>query len=192
MIRLFVSFFVLSALASVTALAQTPAQATPQQAPAQAQAQPVSGEVFEDPDGVYVVTLPAGWLAIVNTNALGQHDVNIVYRVRENGALKVRKIDLDADVDPLAYATKDESERLRFNPGYDKLALEKFLLSAGKYGAVAAYDYKNNAGQPFTSRVYYVRKDEKTLFVLQFTGRKNTLGVLRSQTDSIARSFRAK
>ena len=150
-------------------------------------------EVFEDPEGKYVMTLPSGWLGIVNQDALGRTDVNIVYRVRENGLLKIRRID---DVDPakevLEYAQKDESERVRFTPGYDRTAMEKFLLTAGKYGAVLAYDYKTTAGQPFTSRVYYVRTDDKTIYILHFTGRKTTLGSLRNQTDLIARSFKAK
>lgn len=150
-------------------------------------------EVFEDPEGKYTVTLPAGWLGIVNKDGLGRADVNIVYKVRENGALKVRRVD-DADpkMEIMDYAAKDESDRLRFNPSYDKISLEKFLITAGKTGALLAYDYKTVSGQPFTGRVYYLRTDEKTIYVLQFTGRKNILGTLRSHTDAIARSFKAK
>lgn len=168
--------------ASVEAVAQTPPSA---QAPA--------GEVFEDPEGKYALTLPAGWLAVVTQDGLGRNEVNIVYRVRENGALKVRRIDdAVATTAVMDYATKDEGERVRFYPGYDKLALEKFLLGGNKSGALLAYDYKTTSGQPFTGRIYYLRGDDKTIYVLQFTGRKNTLGVLRSQTDAIARSFKAK
>ena len=53
-------------------------------------------EVFEDPDGKYSMNLPSGWLGIVNKDGLGRNEVNIVYKNRENGALKVRRID-DAD-----------------------------------------------------------------------------------------------
>ena len=148
---------------------------------------------FDDPEGRYTVTLPAGWLGIVNKNGLGQTDVNIVFKVRENGALKVRRID---DVDPklevMDYAIKDESDRIRFNPSYDKIGMEKFLLGGSRVGALLAYDYKTTSGQPFTGRIYYLRTDEKTIYVLQFTGRKNILGTLRSHTDAIARSFKAK
>ncbi|MGH9836455.1 MAG: hypothetical protein ACREBD_20470 [Blastocatellia bacterium] len=150
-------------------------------------------EAFEDPDGKYVLNLPAGWLGIVNTDGLGRNDVNIVYRVRENGALKVRRADLDAAVEPMEYAAKDEQDRIRFSsPGYDRLSLEKFLLGGNKSGALLSYDYKNAAGQLFTGRVYYLRADEKTIYVLQFTGRRNILGTLRSHTDAIARSFKVK
>jgi hypothetical protein len=149
-------------------------------------------EVFEDPEGRYSVTLPNGWLGVVNQDALGRADVNIVYRVRENGALKVRRID-DADPakDVMEYASKDENDRVRFAPGYLKLKMEKFLVTAGKYGALLSYDYKTTSDQPFTGRVYYVRADDRTIYILQFTGRRTTLGSLRNQTDAIARSFKA-
>src|SRR5258706_13328615 len=82
-------------------------------------------EVFEDPAGKYTITLHAGWIGIVNKDGLGRADVNIVFKVRENGALKIRRTD---DVDPklelMDYAAKDESERIRFNPGYDKISMD--------------------------------------------------------------------
>ncbi|HQR31188.1 MAG TPA: hypothetical protein PLK30_00530 [Blastocatellia bacterium] len=150
-------------------------------------------EVFEDPDGKYSMSLPTGWLGIVNKDGLGRNEVNIVYKVRENGALKIRRIeDADGKMEVMAYANKDESERIRFNPKYDKISLEKFVIGAGKSGALLAYDYFSTSGQPFTGRIYYLRTDEKTLYVLQFTGRKNILGTLRSHTDAIARSFKVK
>ncbi len=150
-------------------------------------------EVFEDPEGKYTVALPVGWLGIVNKDGLGRADVNIVFKVRENGALKIRRID-DADpkMELMEIAAKDESDRIRFNPGYDKISLEKFVINAGRSGVLLAYDYKTTSGQPFTGRTYYVRTDEKTVYILQFTGRKNILGTLRSHTDAMARSFKAK
>lgn len=150
-------------------------------------------EFFEDPDGKYSMSLPAGWLGIVNKDGLGRNEVNIVYKVRENGALKVRRIeDDDVKMDSMAYANKDESERIRFNPKYDKIGIEKFVMGGGKSGALLSYDYHSTSGQPFTGRVYYLRTDEKTIYVLQFTGRKNILSTLRSHTDAIARSFKTK
>jgi len=149
-------------------------------------------EVFDDPDGKYTMNLPAGWLGVVNTDGLGRKDVNVVYKVRENGALKVRTAEVAANTEPMDYAAKDEQERVRFAPGYDKISMEKFLLGGNKSGALLSYDYKNAAGQLFTGRVYYLRMDEKTIYVLQFTGRRNILGTLRSHTDLIARSFKLK
>jgi hypothetical protein len=42
------------------------------------------------------------------------------------------------------------------------------------------------------ARVYYLRADPRTVYVLHFSGRRDTLLQLRAQTDSIARSFRIK
>jgi hypothetical protein len=149
-------------------------------------------EVFEDPDGKYIVNLPTGWLGVINTDGLGRNEVNIVYKNRENGALKIRVADVASNTEPIDFAAKDERERVRFAPSYDKISMEKFLLGGTRVGALLAYDYKNAAGQLFTGRVYYVRMDEKTIYVLQFTGRRNTLGSLRNQTDQIARSIKLK
>ncbi len=150
-------------------------------------------EVFDDPDGEYTVTLPAGWIAVVNQDSLGRNDVNIVYRIRENGALKFRKIDdASSDLQVFEFAKQDEQSVVQYLPAYDRLSIEKFALPGGKLGALLAYDYKNSSGQPFTGRNYYVRTGEKSIYILRFTGRKNTLSPLRNQTDAIARSFKAK
>lgn len=150
-------------------------------------------EIFQDPEGKYSVSLPAGWLGIVNQDGLGRTDVNIVYRVRENGSLKIRRIDgANAETEVLEFANRDEADRVRFAPSYTKVKMEKFLVGPNNYGALLSYDYKTTSDQPFTGRVYYVRTDPQTVYILQFTGRKSTLGVLRNQTDVIARSFKTK
>lgn len=150
-------------------------------------------EVFEDPEGKYSLTLPAGWLGIINRDSLGRSDVNIVYRNNENGSLKLRRVDnVDASTDIMEFAREDENNTVRFRPSYNKLSMEKFLAGTGKEGVLLAYDYNNAAGQPFTGRVYYLKLNDTTIYVLTFTGRKNILGTLRNQTDSIARSLKIK
>lgn len=150
-------------------------------------------EVFEDPEGKFKLTLPSGWLAVVNQDSLGRKDVNIVFKVRENGALKLRRVDdADGQLPIMDFAKKDEETTVRFQLGYDKLSLENFLLGGNRTGALLSYDYKNAAGQLFTGRTYYLKVDEKTIYVLRFTGRRNILGTLRSHTDAIARSFKLK
>ena len=150
-------------------------------------------EVFEDPDGEYSVTLPAGWIAVVSRDALGKSEVNIVFKVRENGSLKLRRVaDADPNISAMDFAKLDEGNTVRFQPGYDRTNLENFVVGAGRSGALLSYDYKNSAGQPFTGRTNYLRMDPKTICVLKFTGRKTILGTLRNQTDSIARSLKLK
>jgi hypothetical protein len=157
-------------------------------------AQSGAPEVFEDPEGKFVLTLPTGWLAIVTEDALGRKEVNIVFKVRENGALKIRKLENAApEAEILALAQKDEEQTLRFLPGYDKLTTEKITIGgvSGRTGALVSYDYKNG-GQPFTGRDYFVRMEDKSVYVLRFRGRKTILGTLRSHTDAITRSFKLK
>ena len=150
-------------------------------------------EVFEDPDGQYSLNLPNGWIAVVNQDSMGRNEVNIVFKIREYGALKVRRGEgVDSKATALDFAKRDEDQTVRFVPGYDKIALENFIISEGRTGALLSYDYKNVAGQPFTGRNYYLRVDDEKFFVLRFTGRRNTLSTLRNQTDSIARSFKVK
>ena len=148
-------------------------------------------EAFEDPDGKYTLNLPTGWLGVVNTDGLGRNEVNIVYKVRENGSLKIGVAEVAPDTEPMTYAAQDEQAR-PIRAQHDKISLEKFLLGGTRIGALLSYDYKNAAGQPFTGRVYYVRANEKTIYMLQFTGRRNILGTLRSHTDLIARSLKLK
>src|SRR5262249_16828585 len=61
-------------------------------------------EVFDDPDGKYTLNLPSGWLGVVNTDGLGRNEVNIVYKVRENGALKIRVAEVAPGAEPMDYA----------------------------------------------------------------------------------------
>lgn len=150
-------------------------------------------EVFEDPEGKYSLTLPAGWIAVVSQDSLGKQDVNIVYRNRETGALKLRRSDeVEEKMEVIDFARKDELESVRFNLEYSKISMENFVVGGGRPGALLSYDFKNPAGQPFTGRNYYLRAGEKTIYILRFTGRKTTLGTLRNQTDAIARSFQVK
>lgn len=150
-------------------------------------------EVFDDPDGKYTLNLPNGWLGVVNTDSMGNNEVNIVYKIRENGALKIRVSDLNPGAELMDFANSDEQNRIRFMPSYNKITMEKFLLGGSRVGAFLSYDYKNAVGQPFSGFVYYVPvNNKKTVYVLHFTGRRNTLGSLRSQTDLIARSLKLK
>lgn len=147
------------------------------------------GEVFEDPEGNYTLTLPRGWSAVVSRDGLGRPDVKIVYNINEHGTLKIRRATLEKETEPLEFAKDDEQRTLRFVPGYDKKSIERF--GGGVDGALVAYDYINR-GQPMLGRVYYLRVNPTTIYVLRFTGRPNILGPIRNQTDQMARSFRGK
>lgn len=149
---------------------------------------------FDDPDGKYAITLPKGWLAIMNKDRLsGKTDFLIVYGIRENGALKITTMDVDAKLPMTEVASKHETETLRFQPGYTKGKVENFVIGGTQpSGSLITYDFKNTAGQPMIGRNYFLRANDTTVYVLRFTGRVSTLGSLRNQTDTIARSFKLK
>jgi hypothetical protein len=151
-------------------------------------------DTFDDPEGKYTLTLPRGWLAIINTDRVtGKKDFQVVYGIRENGALKISTMDVEAKADMIAVAQQHEQDNLRFQPGYTKGKIENFVVGGGqRNGSLNTYDFKNTAGQPMIGRTYYLRANDTTVYVLRFTGRANTLGSLRNQTDAIARSFKLK
>jgi hypothetical protein len=149
---------------------------------------------FDDPEGKYTLKLPSGWVAIVNQDRLtGKTDFLIVHGIRENGALKISTMEVDAKTEMLDVAAKHEQESLRFLSGYTKGKPENFVVGGGqRNGALITYDFKNTAGQPQLGRTYLLRVNDTTVYLLRFTGRTNALSSLRNQTDMIARSFRLK
>ncbi|MFN0121054.1 MAG: hypothetical protein ACKV2V_11185 [Blastocatellia bacterium] len=143
---------------------------------------------FEDSEKQYTLRLPAKWTAIVNKDGLGRDDVIFVWgSTREDGAMTVRRMDIDAAMKSADAAKKDEDQTLRFRPGYARGAVENFAATYDT--TVVSYDY-TQAGRPKMGRKYYLRVNDTTVYTLWFTGNRQTLGILRSQTDSIARSFK--
>jgi hypothetical protein len=152
-------------------------------------AQPQSrGEEFKDPEGKYSLTLPPGWQAIESRDGLGRLQVDIVYRVREDGSLRIRRITVEPGTKAIDVARREEEQSLRFRPGYAKGAIENFGASVN--AALVSYDF-TNAGRPMVGRNYYLLVNETTVYLLQFAGNRNIMGPIRNQTDAIARSFKA-
>jgi len=147
---------------------------------------------FEDPGGNYALKLPKDWLAVVNKDGLGHEELDvIVYRgVRENGALKIRRLTVESGTKAMDAAKRDEDQSLRFQPGYVRGGIENFA-SGYNSAALVSYDY-TQAGRPKTGRAYYILVNETTVYSLRFSGNRNSLAPLRAQTDAIARSFKGK
>lgn len=142
-----------------------------------------------DPDGKFTLQLPnKGWVAIYSRDGLNRPQLDIIYRVREDGNLEVRQLTVEAGAKMIDVATKDEQTLSFQAPGYAKGSIEGF--GARGDAAVLTYDY-TRGGKPLMGRRYYLRVNDNTVFVLRFTGNRNTLGPLRSQTDAIARSIKA-
>ena len=151
------------------------------------------GTVVEDPDKKYTLSLPnADWAAVKSTDGLGREQIEIVYKIREDGLLKIRRVEIEKGSKLIDAVNKDESQTLTFLPGYTKGALEDFSAAGGKIPAIMkTYDY-TQGGRPKMGRHYYLMVDDSTVYILRFTGNRGTMQALRSQTDVLARSFKVK
>ena len=151
---------------------------------AAAQGQPYTSEEIE-----YELELPTQtWRALPRTDGAHTH-AEFIYGDRSDGLLRVRKELVGEGLKLDELADRDSDNKLRFLPGFVRGRREEF---PGRLSGLSApYEY-TQAGKPWAARIYYLRADPRTVYVLHFTGRRDTLLRLRSQTDSIARSFRVK
>jgi hypothetical protein len=146
-------------------------------------------ELFEDPEGKYTLALAPGWIGIVSKDGLGRVDVKIVYKVTENGALRIRRNVVEEGMPAMDFAKKDEEQTLRFLPGYAKGKTEVFR--GGVDGALVSWDF-TLSGRPMSGRVYYIKVSPTTIFSMRFTGLRNVLGPVRNETDAMARSLKGQ
>lgn len=137
----------------------------------------------------YVIELPsATWRVVPLTDSVHEY-VEFIYGDRSDGLLRIRKEIVEAGAKPSELAARDRDNKLRFQPSFVEGKEEPFQ---GRLSGVAANYEFTRGGKPMVGRVYYLRADPRTVYVLHFTGSKETLLRLRAQTDSIARSFRLK
>lgn len=137
----------------------------------------------------YALDLPsATWRVTAEPDSLHQH-LEFIYGDRNDGYLRVRKEIVDTGTSASDVAKRDQDQKLRFMTGYVDGKEDKF---AGKLsGVVLSYEY-TSGGKAMAGRTYYLQADNRTIYTLRFTGLRDKLGVIRNQTDLIARSFRLK
>ncbi|MEP6945844.1 MAG: hypothetical protein ABJA02_08000 [Acidobacteriota bacterium] len=142
-------------------------------------------ETFSSPSVDYSFTLPdAKWKMTVKPSETSPN-VEYVYIDRSDGHLEVRKISTRKEV-LLSDAIRDEEQKLQFLPGYVGGKEENF---AGKHrGIVFNFEFVRT-GRPMSGRMYFLRVNDTTIYVLRFTGMKDKLRSIQNQTDSIARTF---
>ena len=146
-------------------------------------------ETYTSADFGFELELPnQTWRALPRDEGSHRH-AEFVYGERSDGLLRIRKENV-SEADQLHnLADRDRDNKLRFLPGLVPGRREEF---PGRLSGVSVpYEY-TQAGKPWAARIYYLRADPRTVYVLHFTGRRDTLMRLRPQTDSIARSFRIK
>lgn len=154
-----------------------------------AAAQQEGPQVYTNESIDYALELPnATWRTVPRSDIVHQM-VEFIYQDRSDALLRVRKEVVSDDAKPAALAERDRENKWRYQNGFVEGKTDNF---AGRLSGIsAAYEY-TAAGKPMTARVYYLQADPRTVYVLHFTGRRETLLQLRAQTDSIARSFKIK
>jgi hypothetical protein len=151
---------------------------------------PAQSQTFTNASVDYTLDLPsATWRVVSEPDSLHQH-AEFIYGDRNDGYLQIRKEVVDAGVNAAELARRDQDQKLRFLPGYvDGPKQEQF---AGRLNGVT-YSYEfTSGGKPMTGRLYYLQADNRTIYVLRFTGMRDKLSKIRNQTDLMARSFHLK
>lgn len=152
---------------------------------AHAQDQPSTSET-ED----YTLELPTQvWKAMPRTDG-ARHHTEYINGDRTDGYLRVRRGVLDGGTSLSEYARNEADTKLRFMPGY-VVGGKETPFSGRISGIVTTYEY-TNAGKPMAGRIYYLKADERNVYVLHFQGARDRLQRIQNQTDAIARSFKPK
>ena len=143
---------------------------------------------FNDPGAEYTFSLPdAKWKQVSKSSNLSP-GVEYLYGDRRDGLLEVRKLAVNKG-DVLSDIIRDQEQKLQFMPGYVAGKQESFQ---GKIrGEMFNFEYVHSA-QAMAGRYYFLRPNDTTVYVLRFSGEKNSLRSIQNQTDQIARSFAVK
>jgi hypothetical protein len=145
------------------------------------------GQTFENEKLEYSIELPSTAWRVVSAPDGTNQNVEFVNGDRSDGFLRIRKETVDAGSTAADLLRLDRDQRLRYQPGFVEGKQESF---AGRLNGVTfSYEY-TNGGKPMAGRIYYLQGDSRTIYTLRFTGAKDKLGRIRSQTDIIARSLK--
>ena len=140
----------------------------------------------------YVLELPSpSWRALSRVD-VHEHLEFVNGEDYNNGYLRLRKKLVTPDTtseDLFREAEKWELEKL---PGYVVCSGGKGTEFSGRLkGTVFSYEFVNQ-GRNMDGRIYYLRLDSRTFYILHFTVASEKLPSLRDQMQSIARSFGLK
>lgn len=146
------------------------------------------GAVFSDPSVEYTFTLPEEkWTMVVRPSPTNPN-VEYVYSDRRDGYFTIRKLTVGKDA-VMSDIIQDEASSVQFRPGY--VANKEETFTGKLKGTVFNFEYVT-ASRPAAGRYYFLRADPTTVYVLRFTGGKDSMRQLRTQTDMIARTFSLK
>lgn len=145
-------------------------------------------ETFSDSNAEYTFDLPEPiWKMTVKPSAISPN-VEYVYGDRKDGHLEIRKLSVKAG-EILSDTIRDEEVKLQFLPGYVAGKEENF--QGAMNGRVFNFEYVRS-GREMSGRHYFLKANDKTIYILRFTGYRDKLRSVRNQVDSIARTFKLK
>lgn len=143
---------------------------------------------FSNENVEYTFELPNDTWELLAEPSKIKPNAEYVYGDRLSGYLEVRKVTVASDT-VMSEIIADEEVKLKFIQGYVAGKEEQF---AGKLsGTVFNYEFVRS-GRPMSGRIYFLKSDPTTYYAVKFTGLKDRLLSIRSQIDSIARTFRIK
>lgn len=180
MVRLLASALVVF-LAAVFSAAQTGVPIDSVQPPASS-----ANQLSKDFDE-YTLELPnATWRV---TSKTGDANVDIIYGDRQDGFLQIRKFSSTAETTMNDVIDREQNQKLQFLPNFVNGKEESFKGALS--GRAVNYEF-TQSGKPMIGRAYFLEADNKTFYILRFTGSRDKLRLIRNQTDSIARTFKLK
>ncbi len=145
-------------------------------------------ETFSDASVEYTFDLPKKVWKMTAKPSATSPNVEYVYGERQSGHLDIRKTAFKPDA-TLSDLISDEEQKLQFLNGYVAGKQEDFKGSFG--GKVFNYEFVRS-GRNMSGRFYFLKTNDKTVYILRFTGHRDKLRSIRNQTDSIARTFDLK
>lgn len=145
-------------------------------------------DVFSDPNVEYTFNLPdAAWKMTVKPSVTSPN-VEYVYHDRKDGHLEIRKISVKPG-ELLADTIREEEVKLQFLPGY--VAGKEESFQGAMNGRIFNFEFVRS-GREMSGRYYFLKSDDKTVYVLRFSGYRDKLRSIRNYIDSIARTFKLK
>ena len=141
---------------------------------------------FIDGTNKFTIVLTEGWRAITYTDAVGRQRTEFVLGQRDDGLLRISKINLGGRT--LDQVIDRELEDLRLYQGKHMLSSREPFEGETVSGIRIAFYYIEGGRQAIGT--YYFFEDANSVWILRFTGRAGSLAKQPGITDRIARSFR--
>ena len=149
------------------------------------QAPKTNDELTKDFDE-FTIELPNATWRVTSKTGGGE----LVYGDRLNGYLQIRKVAINDGETMADVIDREQNQKLQFVPDYVNGKEENFKGNLS--GKIANYEFTLSS-KPMIGRAYFIQaSDNKTVYILRFTGLRDKLRLLRNQTDSIARTFKLK